>query len=507
MSNMHKRLACCLLAIALIAMLPGCEAADPAQPSLDDPGALAGPADPVVAIGNSLTAGYANSGLQMEGQLQGYANLVANQFLAGLSDAPVEVVPGLPRMAMSMPLVGGGGIGGESGFGPLYVTATGSISRDPLPAPPSDLLLAAALLQPYANLGVPGALTVDVTTRLGLSAPSGSPLPDNPFFDVVLRNSALPFNGGEPVSTVTSNGTQLGQYLQIIESVSSTTALAMLWIGNNDILGPAGRGTDQGISPVAIFEQFLDPVLDEVEASGVPMVAIANLPSITSTPAFTAIAGLLQLGGVSPADINAVENDGAGSEVALIILSALGDLFPGGMLDTDYLDPGNTEKVLPAHQTLTIDEVGSIEAAVVQYNMVIANEAAARQASGQPWALVDVNAELAALPPMPGDDLNGAFPFGPGGQNTGSAFGLDGVHPSERGYARVANLFVDALNSVAGGVVIRAIRGSEMDRVDESVVENLLGFERAPAAPAGASAPAVDASARGAFLEATFSRR
>jgi hypothetical protein len=485
--------------LLFVLILGGCAAEDPAIVAVDPSTIVPGQGDPVVAIGNSLTAGYFNSGLQLEGQLQGYANLVANQFLEGLSDAAVEVAPGLPPMAMSMPLVGGGGIGGSSGFGPLYVNESGAVTRDPLSAAPEDLLLAAALLQPYANLGVPGALTVDVTTRLSTSPVEGIPLPPNPFFDVVLRNGALPFNQGEPVSSVTSNGTQLGQYLQIIDTIRSTTAITMLWIGNNDILGPAGQGGSAGIAPPEQFEALLTPILDEVEDSGVPMVAIANIPSVTSAPAFTTIAGLLGLNGVDPAALNAEEDD-----VQLILLSSLGDLFPGGEFDTDYLDP-TSGKVLPASETLTGTEVVEIETAIAQYNGVIASQADGRTASGFPWPLVDVNAELASLPPLPGAELNGAFPWTPSGQNPGSGFGLDGVHPSEKGYARVANLFIDAFNGVAAGNVIRAIRGSDIPRVDEASIVNRLGFERAPGA--GTAAPIVTPDAVRAFREATFGNR
>ncbi|RKZ16510.1 hypothetical protein DRQ53_06180 [bacterium] len=479
--------------ISLAVILAACSVSDPSQPTLDNPGDLAGDGDPVVAIGNSLTAGYFNSGLMMQGQLQGYANLVANQFLEGISDAAVEVVPGLPKMAMSMPLVQGG-IGGASGFGPLYVSSTGAIMRDPLTVDPASMLIASGLLQPYANLGVPGALTIDVTTRLGAVAP---PLPDNPFFDVVLRNSALPFDEGPPVSEVTSNGTQLGQYLQIIKSIQSTTALTMLWIGNNDILGPAGSGTNQGID-LAAFERDLTPILDEVEASGVPMVAIANIPGITSSPAFTTVVGLLAQGGATPADINTDEAD-----VMLIILSALPDLFPGGALDTDYLNPASG-KSLPANQTLTVDEATSIGNAVIDFNAVIALEASSRS-----WALVDVNAELAGLPVDPADPdfgmLNGVFPLTPTGQNTASAFGLDGVHPSEKGYARVANLFVEALNASFAPVLI-AVRGGPMTTVDESAVLNLLGFEQFPGRAPGRGL-IVDASAQPALANPMFNRR
>jgi hypothetical protein len=464
---MNKKIWSGLLLLTFLFALSSCAPDDPGLVSVN-PDDLQGHGDPVVAIGNSLTAGVVNGGLMVPGQLQSYTNRVANQFLEGIAEG-VVVDPRLPSMAISMPLVKDG-IGTTSGQGPLYVSATGGVTSDALTANPEDLLLASGLLQPYGNLGVPGALTLDVTLRLGAGAPEGFPLPDNPFFDIVLRNSALPFNEGTLCSELTPNGTQLGQYLQIIKSVESTTWLTMLWIGNNDILGFATSGSD-AVAPPAQFEAFLTPVVAEVERSAVPMVAIANIPYVTSIPFFTTIVGLLGQGGLTPADINTDE-----ANVALITLKALSYLFPGGALDPDYLDPGSGKSV-PAEHTLTGTEFGSLTVSVDAYNAIIAAEAAK---AGRNWALVDLNAELAGLSPFPDNDvLNSAYPWLPTGQNKGAAFGLDGVHPSEKGYARIANTFIEAIN-LQYGPVLGAVRGGPMNTVDESLIQNIIGFELAP---------------------------
>lgn len=468
-----KQIRCIGLAVALFA-LASCEAVDPQQPTIDNPADLAGTADPVVAIGNSLTAGFLSGGLVLNGQLQCYANLVANQFLEGISDAAPVIVPGLPPMALSMPLVQDG-IGNESGYGLLQVSPTGALTRPPLTANPEDLLLTSALLRPYANLGVPGALTVDLLQRLSAVPPATYPpqVGANPFFDVVLRNSALPFNSGPPVSDVTQNGTQLGQFLQISASVQSSSALALVWIGNNDILGPATAGS-AAVSPSAQFGVLLGMIFDEIESTGIPMVAVANLPSVTSTPYFTTIVGILGQSAITPAMLNTDEAD-----VALILLPAQPALFPGGSFDTDYLDD-QSDKSLPASQTLTSSELADLEMAVADYNTVISTEASARG-----WAYVDVHAGLAGLSHDPTDGtLNAVFPLIPGvGQNVNSAFSLDGLHPSEKGYARIANAFIGAINA-GFGPVLGAVRGGPMQAIDEGAVQNRIGFELLQAVPA-----------------------
>jgi hypothetical protein len=92
---------------------------------------------------------------------------------------------------------------------------------------------------------------------------------------------------------------------------------------------------------------------------------------------------------------------------------------------------------------LTPDEQATASAAVTTYNQVIGN-----LATGYDIALVDANTLLTELntsgfPLADGSRVTAAF-------GTGGGFSLDGVHPSPRGYAILANAFVEAINGKYG---------------------------------------------------------
>lgn len=462
---MKKLRLCIAVSIGALLALPlvSCSPNDPSAPVIS--GSPTYTPIRVVALGNSLTAGYMNGGLRMDGQMAGYANLVATQVTTALTGS---------ARTMNIPLVAPPGIGGTAGQGPLYVSAAGALTSDALTVNPLSLLLAARLPQPYDNLGVPGATTLDVTQA---TSSANSQAPGNSFFDAILRNSALP-----PGDT-----TQLDQLEALVNVGLPRTLVLMLWIGNNDILGGASGGdpvVGVNVTPNADFGTMLAGILDRIDALGVPMKAIANIPSITSAPYFTAVPLRFPdgTGGFLP-PWNTDESD-----VALVLLPAQTSvLLPSGSPNPDYL-PGGSES-LPSNLTLTNAEIAAVEAEVAAYNGLIATAA-----GDKGYALVDVNAVLAGLPNNPLDPstyavLNAAYPLQPdlvnGGlfQNTRSAFSLDGVHPSEKGYAGTANAFLAAMNTEFG---------QSFPLVDVDAVSNVAGFEQFGVALPTARGPRID---------------
>ncbi len=438
-----------LFLVAVSAGLFACSPDDPNAPTIV--GSKVYTPIRVVALGNSLTAGFMNGGLRIDGQMAGYANRVATQVTTALTGAP---------RPMNIPFVASPGIGSTPGMGPLYVNSMGQVTSDSLTVDPRSLLLAARLPQPYDNLGVPGATTSDITNA---TDSTNSQKPGNSYFDAILRNSALPPGGA----------TQLDQLEALVEVGLPRTLVLMLWIGNNDILGGALGGdpvVGQTITPSSVFGSMLDGILARIDALGIPMVAIANIPSITSAPYFTAVPRAFPdgQGGFLP-PFNTDESD-----VALILLPAQTLILnPDGTPNADYLPGGSSS--LPSTLTLTNAEVAAVEAEVAAYNAIIAARAADRG-----WALADMNGVLAGLPNNPLDPgtfavLNAVYPLQPdlvnGGlfQNAQSAFSLDGIHPSEKGYARTANVFLEALN---------AAYAQNFAMVDVDAVTNVAGFEQ-----------------------------
>jgi hypothetical protein len=408
----------------------------------------------VFAVGDGLTAGLMNGGLRDRGQLAGFANLISRQVSGG-------------SVAMQHPLVSAPGIGIDPmqfGTGTLRVLPSGAIGRDPIPGfdPGNPLPAIVALLKnasypvPYGNLGVPGALAGTMTT---VTASGGNS--QLLFYDAILRNAQLP----------PGDATQMDQVEHLVAKVSANPRLLLLWVGSTDLYFRPGAALGGGaaVTPSAEFETAFGAIASRVAVVGVDMVAVGNLPSVTSMPYFTTVP---PVGPISGEPFNTDESD-----VELILLPAQPLVFlPSGLENPDYLPGGSSS--LPGSLTLTTDELDALEAAVDAYNVVIADAAAAHG-----WALADIHTAWASLPDDPTDPahllaLNAIYPWGPYevdgelAQNFWAAFSLDGVTPSERGYGRVTNLFLDAIDAT--------YEGANYPRVDHSDIKNNNGFEDAP---------------------------
>lgn len=447
LAGLGRNLSFVALTALLIAPLPGC---------IDDEDATDGlpvaPPDetPVAtrygALGNSLTAGFINGGLIQGGQVASYPVLLSA--LAGWDPPALPIIlppgigssrsaQGIPQSAMSVSPTGG--------------IVTSDINPVALLHPQLS-----RLPRPYDNLGVPGATTADLlNARDAATSQAGN----NLFFDLILRNSAIPPGNWTPLDAMAAR---------------NPNALT-LWIGNNDILGGALGGNPVvgvNITPPAVWEQLFDAVLARVDAMHCSYVAVANIPNIVDIPYVTTIPPAFPFG-PRLLPFNTEEED-----VQYVLL-------PFGLLaasnpDTlgTYLENVGTNSI-PSHWTLTASEAATITATATAYNTII--EAACAERG---WAYVDISSELAALPKnvfQPQFDVvNGLFPwfpqFGVGGvsfiRNEFAAFSLDGVHPSEIGQALIANAFARAFNE--------AYDDLQIQQIPLAAVHNVVGFENAP---------------------------
>ncbi len=470
----------------LAAPLVGCSLDQPEAPKLPVDDSMVRTARPVVALGNSLTAGFQNGGLAITGQLASIPNLLS--MLA--EPQPIPLDPNLP-LYMQMPLVGTGnpleqqkGIGSEPGKTGLFVDgATLQITRDDLPPDFMDWLLNSTYPLAYDDLGVPGATTQDVFTAVDAATSQSG---DNSFFDLILRNSALPPFDATPLDQLESHFTKetivgLDPTTQAPIYAINVPRIVIVWIGNNDILGGALSGNPVvgvNVTPASVWEGMYTSVLDRVASFAQDaQIVLANLQ--TSLPYFEFIPLGTDVPGVGFVPWTTDE-----ANVKFILLTAASDLagFPGA----DYL-PGGTSSI-PGEYTITEDEWTALIGELDAYNTIIAREATARG-----WALADVNAMMLALPSDPTDpatyaQLNRVFPWLDmtgdqiPEQNANSAFTLDGIHPSEKGYAAMANLFAQALNDTYG---------TSYGQITVDTVVNQAGFEQVlgagakPARPVG----------------------
>lgn len=396
-----------------------------------------------IAVGNSLTAGYQSNGLSRAGQLNSYPAILSRQFAqvgGGAFNQPLFEVP----------------YAHGSGYLRLAAITNGSpvlaIVTDSLAVISGSLKTGTNLLRKYTgtdnqNLGVPGIRVSDVTTPgYGYNNPVGF----NPFFERLLP-SALP--GAAQT------------YLQYVQERVATLKPTFFsnWLGNNDVLGYAtsgGASSADPLTPVADFTTKYKQVLDALTSGGAKGV-IATIPNVTNVPLFTTVkASLLKaliksnsaLPNASAASLyirtganttrEATDND-------YILLTAQA-VFGTGASAANPLPIGVGYSVaqsnpLPSQYVLDADEAAAVIARTSELNAVIRTEATNRG-----LALFDANVYFQGVA------ANGyATNAITNNTNfiTGNLFSLDGVHPTSRGYALIANEMIKAINARYGAVI------------------------------------------------------
>ncbi len=470
-----------------------------------------------VAVGNSLTAGYSDNALFLDGQTASYPNMLATSFsMVGGGEFKI------PFVADNL---GGLTLGGQPITGNRLILSFENVNpNDPgsLPSPvpmegTGSTEVSTILAGPFNNLGIPGAKSFH------LAAPGYGNVAG------VAQGSANPYFvriASSPDATV------------IGDAVAQNPTFFSLWIGNNDILSYAtsgGVGVDQtgNLNPTTygsnditdpdVFANAYNGYLQALTATGAGGV-VSNIPNVTDIPYFTTV----PFAPLSPA------NEDFGPQIPLLnqafgqlnqVFAALGvpersivfaedaasalvikdesltdlsEQITGALLQfgidagtatvTGYLygqarQANENDLVVLTAQTeiatlnetafsalqnlgvppeqaaqlavngitypledrwiLTPEEQQSVATAVAAYNQTIATLAAQYD-----LALVDTNAFLSnfaknGIPLSDGSTVTASF-------GTGGGFSLDGVHPSPRGYALLANLFLKAIETKYG---------------------------------------------------------
>jgi lysophospholipase L1-like esterase len=207
------------------------------------------------------------------------------------------------------------------------------------------------------------------------------------------------------------------------EALAPTTIV--LWLGNNDALGAAIAADTAFLTPVPDFESAYGQVIDRLAATGATLVT-ANIPDVTAVPFLTSADEVAARVGIPLEVIGPPLGIGPGDfvtpDAAPLIQNILGGATPGPL-------PGNV--------VLNAGEVATIRAAVDAYNAFIAKKAREYHA-----ALVDIH-ELIDRVSRRGLVVNGQRLTT---EFLGGLFSLDGVHPTNTGYAVIANDFIRALD-------------------------------------------------------------
>jgi lysophospholipase L1-like esterase len=347
-----------------------------------------------VSLGDSLTAGVVSSSVVRTHQERSYPAHLARAGGASSFEQPLVSEPGLPPELTLVSLL------------PSPLIAP----KATLPGLPVNLLLP----RPYNNLGVPGSNTLDLLTRTS----GGS-------HDLVLRGL----------------GTALNQGLALRPSVVT------LWIGSNDVLGAAvsGRAIDGvTLTPAAVFRAAYQQIVVALKSTGAPIVA-GNLPDVTSIPFVTALPRFVVNPGtgqpvlVGGQRVPLLGPSGPLGEGSYVLLSASSLLAQGIGIPTSA---GGRGTALPDEMVLDANEVAIVRERVSANNQAIRDICAANAVP-----LVDFNAFLREMASggrsVGGVRISSDF-------LTGGLFSYDGVHPTELGYAMVANEWIRVINQNGG---------------------------------------------------------
>ncbi|OGX84824.1 SGNH/GDSL hydrolase family protein [Hymenobacter coccineus] len=436
-------------ALALLGLaLGGC------QPNIDAPAAAAGSADftSYVAVGNSLTSGYSDGGLYNEAQATSYPAILAQQFgKTGKGPASFMQPSFAPAQQdgsgyIKLQVVNGA-------LAPVIPSAANSYLGEKLAATGSVLASGQLQLAAYSgaqpdNLGVPGISVLSSLSALtnGL-APYGLL---NPFYERLLTAAEKPSK---------DYVTYIGQ---------KTPTFFTCWMGNNDVLTYASNG---GVASAADpFSNLTDTtrfgigyraILSTMSKRGTVAGIAANIPNVTGIPYFTtvpvatviaSIKANPQLPNAAAASLYITTGTGTvrvATSADLLTLTAQAVIgtasgtanpFPVGV---GY--SATQSNPLPSKYVLDEAEVAAVVARTTQLNAIIAKTARQNKV-----ALADMNTFFTTVAQQ-GVAFNAV-------SNTavfasGNLFGLDGVHPTPRGYALVANELIRNINNFYGASI------------------------------------------------------
>ncbi|MDB5002133.1 MAG: family lipolytic protein [Mucilaginibacter sp.] len=375
-----------------------------------------------IAVGNSLTAGYADGGLYLTGQLNSYPSIIAKQMatVGGGSFAQPLFTTDQASGTGYQTLTGFSSTGSPV-LTPVVATAVrGSIPLPGLGTIPLFTKYSGAL----ENYGVPGIKLNDI-----LNPAYGN---GNPYYERLLP-------GASPTNTT--------PYLDFVTAKSFT--FFTNWLGNNDALSYAtSGGASNDLTDKAAFATTYNTLITRLTATGAKG-ACATIPDVTTIPYFNTVTIGAILAGVQKVAptitalyISARNTDGTYSTRAATTADLIVLTFPTSKISatTGYgLDPRNP---IETQYVLDANEVALVKDYVSAYNTTIKATAAAKG-----LAVFDSFNFLTNL------KNNGLLINGIGLNSnyiSGGIFSLDGVHLTPRGYAIVANQFIIAINSQYG---------------------------------------------------------
>jgi lysophospholipase L1-like esterase len=471
--------------------LIACESDDDGADTVIEEPITSGTADfsNYVAIGNSLTAGYTDGALFQAGQQNSMPNIMATQFaLAGGENF---------TQPLTSDNTGGVLLGGNQILeNRLFFDGAGPAR---LPASPTTDITN-ILTGPFNNMGVPGSKSYHLSAPGYGNVAGVLPQTANPYF---VRFASSP-NATVIEDALAQNPSFFTLWTgnNDVLSYATTGGVGVDRTGDPNV---AGYGANDITDP-GVFGQIYAGYIAALTANGAGG-AVANIPDVSTIPYFTTVPfNPVPVDAATAAQLNAqligpvmgiLAQLGEGDRLMMLSSSEpnpllitdenlidygvqiSGALQQGGVpveqaqlmgalygrarhaKATDLItlptasNIGSIQEGIPApfntigvtyplqdESVLLPSEQALITAAVDAYNVIIKDQA---DAAG--LAFVDANALLKQIGTtgiaFDEFNLNGDLVFG-------NAFSLDGVHPTARGYAFIANQFMAAINATYG---------------------------------------------------------
>ncbi|MCG8580386.1 MAG: hypothetical protein MI866_10730 [Bacteroidales bacterium] len=431
------------------ALLLGVAALWSCEPNTDDFSPSKGTADfsKFVAIGDSYTAGYTDGALGKRGQEESFSAILGKQLMYVGSDSYNQ------PWVQSSSSVGSTQLqpGVFNGYYELSVV-DGSLS--PVPTVGDAAIYAEnAQSADNQNFGVPGAKVTHLVTAGYAQA--------NPFF----------------ARFASSNTTNV-----IGDAVAANPTFFTCWLAGNDVLAYAMAGGVGGIgngltdiTDVVDYESALTAMLGTLTSKGAKG-AIGNIPDVSSIPFFTTVpydAFVIDAATAAALNANYADYNVAAEQMGLpkmefvegpnafiihdeSIPALIGSRRQATANDRLLLtassyaktDEFKADPIIIDNLVLTVDELTMINNATESFNTI--NKTLAESLD---LAFFDANALMKQLSTtgliIDGNRYTGTFV-------SGGIFSLDGIHPTGRGSAIIANAFIDAINAKYDASIPRA---------------------------------------------------
>lgn len=394
------------------------------KPNIDIPKPSSGSADfsKYIAIGNSLTAGFTDGGLYLDGQRVAFPNLLAEQMKSA-----------------------GGGEFTSPFFDDEHANGSGYLKLESIQNG-SPVLVNVTEKLAYRDQGDHLIKYTGAIQNLGIHG-----MRVNLAFDPTFSQQNNYF---ERLLSLT----EVGNKTYFDYATEKEHTFFSFWLGNNDVLGYALEGgvispqneTKARFTEKATFEKLYNDFVDKLTENGQQGV-LATVPDVTAVPFFrtitvTALLNAAKEKNSAITDLYIEDKTALASPFLGVRAATNEDLitltFPIDKMGTVNGDgfPYGLHPLNPIEDKYVLDrtEVALVKDYVKSYNNTIRNTAENKGlALADIYFLLNKVKESGVL--INGAIMNASFV-------SGGAFSLDGVHLTPKGNAMIANHFIEAIN-------------------------------------------------------------